>query len=107
MLQRNIGGGTERAAVHFFPVPGGQKVSPSFNPFSQKNGRLAPILTHTNPSKTRQIEPDPAKKGRPQETEKARKATSFRAFLALMREKSALAELRRATGGFEAVLLSF
>ena len=62
MLQRNIGGGTERAAAHFRPVPGGQKVSPSFNPFSQKNGRLAPILTHTNPSKTRQIEPDPAKK---------------------------------------------
>src|SRR5699024_2973800 len=72
----------------------------------RKRGRLAPILTPKKQCKPGQKPPNFSKCAKPYQAEKARKDTSFRAFWKTFWEKSALGELRSATGSLEAVLLA-
>ena len=84
---------------------------PSVNPFSHPLGSKIGRKPMVNLSKWANLKSDFLKFHHRNQVilgiEKARKMAYFRAFLALLSCRLSLAELRCATSGFEAVLLSF
>ena len=84
---------------------------PSVNPFSHPLGSKIGRKPMVNPSKWVNLKSNFLKFHHRNQAisgiEKARKMAYFRAFLALLSCRLSLAELRSATSGLEAVLLSF
>ena len=84
---------------------------PSVNPFSHPLGSKIGRKPMVNPSKWVNLKSNFLKFHHRNQAisgiEKARKMAYFRAFLALLSCRLSLAELRSATSGFEAVLLTF
>ena len=84
---------------------------PSVNPFSHPLGSKIGRKPMVNPSKWVNLKSNFLKYHHRNQAisgiEKARKMAYFRAFLALLSCRLSLAELRSATSGFEAVLLTF